>query len=308
MDAGYIVAGIMLASGAGGGLANYFLNDDRIGFKEGNRPALTRLARMIKSIFIGAIAAFVVPLFLSLARSSLISDILSQKAADGAPDPHLNEMFILSGFCIVAALSSQTFMQGVTRQVMNFTRAVEEKAVAYVDQRVTSTENELRAEIEETKATTDTISEAFENSPDPEADAEVAEIEKSTQEQIDRLKELEGDVKATSTILGENIAPADGNYLAKVRPELSIGEHAVLKALWARRKLRRMPSSLAREVGLSRAAVQRILDRLIGKGLVEQSKHSRAGGSVYRLSSSGGVRTFVMFGNFPPSTSPSVTK
>jgi uncharacterized membrane protein len=217
-------------------------------------------------------------------------------------------MFILSGFCIVAALSSQTFMQGVTRQVMNFTRAVEEKAVAYVDQRVTSTENELRAEIEETKATTDTISEAFENSPDPEADAEVAEIEKSTQEQIDRLKELEGDVKATSTILGENIAPADGNYLAKVRPELSIGEHAVLKALWARRKLRRMPSSLAREVGLSRAAVQRILDRLIGKGLVEQSKHSRAGGSVYRLSSSGGVRTFVMFGNFPPSTSPSVTK
>jgi hypothetical protein len=256
---------------------------------------------VVKSMFIGFTAAFVVPLFLSLARSSLISDILSRKAADGTPD--LSDMLILAGFCIVAALSARTFMQGVSRQVMNIARETREQ-VAYVNQKVISTEQGLRAEIEETKAATDTLSEVVENPPDSEADLEEAEFEKSIQELIARSEDIgSGPVgQSVPTGSGEN-APSTETVFERNEPELSFGERAVLRALWAQRKRRRLPSSLARETGLSRQAVGQILRHLTNLGLVEQLPHSRTGQPVYRLSSSGGVRTYVMFGKFPPQDS-----
>lgn len=106
------VVGIIFFSGLLGGWAAYLMSfTSSIEGIAGKKNALARY------LVLGVIAAAVVPLFLSVLQSALISNIFEPKA--NAPDAiPFSEFLILTGFCLIAAISARRFLYTVSRQIM----------------------------------------------------------------------------------------------------------------------------------------------------------------------------------------------
>jgi hypothetical protein len=104
-----LLIGVMLASGILGGLANY--------------SALERRTQASKRItwggyvLLGVAAAFAVPLFLNMISSNLLD------AGRTAP---LN-LFVLCGFCVIAALFSRSFLENLYNKILQQVQDVEAK-------------------------------------------------------------------------------------------------------------------------------------------------------------------------------------
>jgi DNA-binding NarL/FixJ family response regulator len=110
------IALVMLLSGALGGVVNYFLSDKK------DSQGLS----WWQHVFVGVVAAFIVPLFLSMASGDLIDKI---RGVDGkAPD--FSKLFVLAGFCLVAAASSRAFISSISERVLQQAREATEKAEA----------------------------------------------------------------------------------------------------------------------------------------------------------------------------------
>lgn len=112
----WTVCAIIAGSGAAGGLANYLMlppEDDQT-------RNVWDAARMMT---IGAIVAFAVPLFLSMAQSGLIAGIIqpSEGKTKGA------DVLVLVGFCIVASFASRAFMQGLVNRLLAKVERLESK-------------------------------------------------------------------------------------------------------------------------------------------------------------------------------------
>lgn len=86
---------IMLAGGAFGGWASYFLNDSESKSKT-------------KSIILGISASMIVPVFLSMISSNLL--VVAQKEID--------KLFILSGFFVLAGVFSRNFLENIYSKVL----------------------------------------------------------------------------------------------------------------------------------------------------------------------------------------------
>ncbi|MDP2181899.1 MAG: hypothetical protein Q8K99_04935 [Actinomycetota bacterium] len=108
------VAGTMLASGVLGGLVNYYLLEQT---QDDNMPWWQCMA-------VGIAAAFIVPLFLNMISSGLISDVLGSSSEPGDP----SKLFVLAGFCLVAAISSRQFINTVSQRVLEAAREAKEDA------------------------------------------------------------------------------------------------------------------------------------------------------------------------------------
>jgi hypothetical protein len=110
MDGIWTIVGVSLLSGAAGGLANHVLEsmDTQI------EPQLAARRPLWKYVLVGVVAAFAVPLFLSLAQSTLLREMLAKGLSDPGFFPSL---FIYSGFCIVAAFSSRAFLTSLSERV-----------------------------------------------------------------------------------------------------------------------------------------------------------------------------------------------
>ncbi len=89
---------IMLLAGGFGGTVNHLL--DKRGKREGHS--------LLRSIFIGTAASLLVPLFLNMISSTL----LAQSAVDD------EKLFVFSGFCIIAAISSSAFIRRISAKVL----------------------------------------------------------------------------------------------------------------------------------------------------------------------------------------------
>ncbi|HVF44674.1 MAG TPA: YEATS-associated helix-containing protein [Pyrinomonadaceae bacterium] len=89
---------IMILAGCLGGVVNFFQakSDD---------PARADLRH---SLVVGVAAAFLVPLFLQMISSTILST--------GAANPL--ELFIFAGFCIVAAISSKAFISSLSERIL----------------------------------------------------------------------------------------------------------------------------------------------------------------------------------------------
>lgn len=97
---------IMLGSGLLGGLSNYFILSD-----EGGASATAGKGFLIrKSLILGITASFMVPLFLT----TISSDILA-RPEDGTFDKNY---LVLAGFCLLAAVMSKRFIEGLYEKVM----------------------------------------------------------------------------------------------------------------------------------------------------------------------------------------------
>ena len=75
----------------------------------------------VRFITAGAIVAFAVPLFLSVAKSSLIADLLGKATSD----QFFPNALVLIGFCVVAGFASRRFMNSLAARVMQMERKTE---------------------------------------------------------------------------------------------------------------------------------------------------------------------------------------
>jgi predicted transcriptional regulator len=120
----YAVILIMALAGAAGGIANWILNsgvesEPSATAGEPGRASTIQLGIM-GYVLVGIVASFTVPLFLSLAQSTLLANAVK---ADAFADK-----LVFAGFCIIAAFSSRAFMRSVSAALIKEVREVGEKA------------------------------------------------------------------------------------------------------------------------------------------------------------------------------------
>ena len=96
----YLILGIMVAAGVLGGTANYFMAE---------RSADFSIKEMVKYMVLGTVAALMVPLFLNMISSNLLSVAKSRPI----------DLFVFGGFCIIFVLFSRRFFETVTNRLMN---------------------------------------------------------------------------------------------------------------------------------------------------------------------------------------------
>ncbi len=94
----FILLVIMILAGAFGGIVHYFLEQRRN--PEGNS--------ILRSVVISIAASFLVPLFLSM----ISSDLLTRSANDDGA------LFVFAGFCLIAAISSTAFIRRLSQKVI----------------------------------------------------------------------------------------------------------------------------------------------------------------------------------------------
>jgi hypothetical protein len=106
--------GIIVLGGVAGGVANFLIGLDQPDPNGGAppTPAVSSWLRLWRSVFVGVVAAFLVPLLLNMVSSEL----LKNAATD------LLSRFVLLGFCLAAAISSTAFIRTMTDRVLNLAR------------------------------------------------------------------------------------------------------------------------------------------------------------------------------------------
>lgn len=119
---------VIIATGIAGGLAGYFISLDRGTAKQepSDDSSAKIVAPWLKYVFLGVIAAFIVPLFLSMAESDLVTNLLA--VSDSTPSS--SDIFVFAGFCLVAAISSRAFIQSISDRILREAREARETAEA----------------------------------------------------------------------------------------------------------------------------------------------------------------------------------
>lgn len=109
-----LVVGTMLVSGVVGGLINSYLSD----------PASEKPLTWWQYIIVGVGAAFMVPVFLNMISSRLISEI----KGDTVDSEILSKLLVLAGFCLLAAVSSRAFIRSMTDRLLQEVSAAKKEA------------------------------------------------------------------------------------------------------------------------------------------------------------------------------------
>jgi len=100
----------MVVAGLFGGIVNYFLG----------KPDDVPPPNLNRSVVVGVAAAFLVPLFLNMISSNLIELI---KSGDSS------KALILTGFCLVASISSTAFIRTLSDRVLSEARQAKREAL-----------------------------------------------------------------------------------------------------------------------------------------------------------------------------------
>jgi predicted transcriptional regulator len=114
MDMLWIISIVMAISGVLGGIINFFISD----------PVGERPLTWWQHILVGLGAAFMVPLFLNMISSGLIDAI---RGTSGQM-PDFSKLFVLAGFCLVAAVSSRAFIRTLSERVLQEARTAKKIA------------------------------------------------------------------------------------------------------------------------------------------------------------------------------------
>lgn len=145
-----VLCGVMLAAGMLGGAVNYMfgLRDAAGSEAPGDLPPFTRDPRFYQSLLVGIAASFVVPVFLQIAAVGSDANVLTVflENADSRTDAGkaVSSLAVIVGFCILAAVSSRTFLQTLSEKLL---RQVESKADRAAEQ-----VSDVQEDLERTKA------------------------------------------------------------------------------------------------------------------------------------------------------------
>lgn len=133
----YIVVGIIVVTGLLGGYGAFLMEPSENPSAASSRQALRR------SLFLGVIAALMVPLFLSLTKSGLMGNIFAPKSVPPKP-PAFEDYLIFAGLCVLAAVSARRFISSVTERLLQRVDEVERTA-AHAEK----TAEQAKAEVQE---------------------------------------------------------------------------------------------------------------------------------------------------------------
>jgi hypothetical protein len=97
---------ILLICGVIGGITSYLL--------EGDLKEPFHWPNFIKYLLLGLVASFTVPLFLNTISSTLVRDALASRHPDS-----IVKLLVISGFCLVAAVSSKKFITSLTDRLIS---------------------------------------------------------------------------------------------------------------------------------------------------------------------------------------------
>ncbi|MFN4277374.1 MAG: YEATS-associated helix-containing protein [Ferrovibrio sp.] len=241
---------VIVSTGMLGGIANYLLSNSRPQSDDpaGGTPALQ--LSWLGYAFLGIIAALIVPLFLSLAQSSLLDDIIkatcndepTNGAAQSANCSSLyGKLFIFAGFCLLAAFSSRAFLQGMSEKLLNDMKR--------------SVENAQRS-IQRTNEKLDEVSENIDSPPRPTPDVLMAEV--------------------------KSIFDTDTSLEAP-----SADDRKILKALAASSFTWRTLAGTATDSGLPQPLVHDRLNRMVELTMAETRIGRKSGRPLYAITSRG---------------------
>jgi hypothetical protein len=245
----------MIATGLVGGYVNFLLGD--IDIREeldtNNERISVRQMPMYGYLITGIVASLIVPLFLSLAKSDLLKTILEWKASERVTD-----LFIFSGFCLVAAISSRNFIRAISEMALARQAA---KTAAQASQTAT----EVKAEQQAFKA-------------------EVKGEQQLLKMEVDEVAEMAEVLSPVADTLKD-----DGGGTASSPPkQLTDNQLRVLKALAAKSYSWRSPTGIATDSGLPANEAKAICDVLINDlKLVIERKSERTGKLLYTLTARG---------------------
>lgn len=162
----------MVAAGMLGGAVNFFMADPP---PEKAAPANSTTekssgAKPLKwwqHLIIGVSAAFVVPVFLNMISSTLISEIKGYITDPGI----LSKLLVLDGFCLLAAISSRAFIRSMSDFLLQQVKEVREQV------------KQNKQQMDETQKTTTDVKKAVED------------VKQQTEEKTQKLGELENSLK-----------------------------------------------------------------------------------------------------------------
>ena len=219
------IALVMLCAGALGGIVNFFLADP-----EQEKPLL-----WWQHVFVGVVASFMVPLFLNMISGDLIDKI---RGVDGKTADY-SRMFVLAGFCLVAAVSSRAFIKTLSEKVLQEVR----KKVDAVDRKVD--EAVVKSDAAEEKASA--------------ASADATEARQAVSPLVE-----DDSAEESSTV----VRSLEG---AQSRVELLPDERAVLNAMVASSFALRSITGTANDAGLDKAATSIAISSLLSKELIGET-------------------------------------
>jgi hypothetical protein len=189
-------------------------------------------------LLLSVAAASSVPLFLSLTKSELLKNVLA------ASNMHIEDWFILFAVCVVAAIFAQTFLESVSKNLLQRVQTIEEKSAQASQDAKTANEN---------------AGEAIQTLEATEIKDEQAEAPDALQMAAERA-----------------VVQID----ASGYPE---DEQKILNALLNSKSVRRSIAGISKDSGLSRQQVRRTLGSLIAKGAVHEVTGQKTGALFYQL-------------------------
>lgn len=237
---------VMLIGGVLGGVVNYFFARDDDSAK----------ASAVSSIFVGIVAALLVPLLLRMLSSDLLTN--------SRTDPFAVLIFL--GFCLLAAVASRAFITTLTDRLIEQVKEVGKTADA-----ARKTANQAREKAEEAKTDVD------------EVKSDVAPIVENATE-----VDVEPDDDAAPQ---EDEQPVEGGTRSRGFRRRSVSllneqERRVLDALHDPTVVRRTFNGLKRDTGLDAAELQATLDRLKAQGMVGDAT-GREGTTLWYIMTAG---------------------
>ncbi|MDD2774925.1 MAG: hypothetical protein PHU06_03120 [Gallionella sp.] len=220
------IALVMFCAGALGGIVNFFLADSA----EQEKPL-----PWWQHVLVGVVASFMVPLFLNMISGDLIDKIqgIDGKAAD------YSKMFVLAGFCLVAAVSSRAFIRTLSDKVLQEVR----KKVEAVDKKVD--EAVVKSDAAEEKASA------------ASADASEARQAVSPLVEDDPVEESSGEARVRE--------------IASARIEITPTEASVLKVMADSSFALRSITGTAKDAGLDKATTSATISSLLSKELIGET-------------------------------------
>ena len=117
MNTTWLIA-VMFVSGVLGGVVNFFIAETSTTSDDQKKQEEEPLLAWWKHVVIGVVAAFIVPLFLNMVSSSLIDEI----RGTGGRESDISKLFVLAGFCLLAAVVSRAFIRSMSERLLREVR------------------------------------------------------------------------------------------------------------------------------------------------------------------------------------------
>lgn len=108
---------VIISAGALGGYIHYVFREEDPSIPEAEKIK-EKKNELIRSMLLGIAAAFIVPVFLKISSGGGDSDIINQIVTPGKLQIKVSNLFVLGGFCQIAALSARKFLLGMSQNLL----------------------------------------------------------------------------------------------------------------------------------------------------------------------------------------------